>query len=132
MRAQERATDHVAFGERVDRPLAVNLKRKHWAGAERTAAERCKSVFLQQMAAAERKVHAGGAAAEAGGSAAHKAGQGQGGKAGRRQHQARQQVVKAPKLQVGRVTTQPACAFKCNARRGLWAVWLCCKVDHLL
>lgn len=48
---QEKTTDHVKFGERVDQPLRINLKRKHWdpAAAEQTANDRCKRVFLKQL-----------------------------------------------------------------------------------
>jgi hypothetical protein len=37
------AKGRVQFGERVDAPLEVNLKRKHWAqDKEKKASERCK------------------------------------------------------------------------------------------
>ena len=32
----------VGFGETSDRPLEVNLKRKHFVNQERTASDRCK------------------------------------------------------------------------------------------
>lgn len=34
--------------------MQVNLKRKHWQNKERTAAERCKDVFVKQMNDATR------------------------------------------------------------------------------
>ncbi|GLI64160.1 hypothetical protein VaNZ11_007345 [Volvox africanus] len=51
--------DNIKFGEVVDAPLKVNLKRKHWVEKERTANERCKEVFLMQMKQAKRRLGAG-------------------------------------------------------------------------
>ncbi len=58
--AQARSTEHVAFGQRVDAPLQVHLKRKHWdpAAASKAAAERCKAVFLRQMGQAAKMTSA--------------------------------------------------------------------------
>ncbi|GIL94176.1 hypothetical protein Vretimale_339 [Volvox reticuliferus] len=55
--------DNVKFGEVVDAPLKVHLKRKHWVEQERTANERCREVFLKQMQQAKRRL-AGGEAVE--------------------------------------------------------------------
>jgi len=62
---KELVQDKVKFGERVDAPLQVQLKRKHWvkrggdgtgAGAEDTSKERCTRIFAQQMATAQHKL----------------------------------------------------------------------------
>ncbi len=52
----------------VDAPLQVHLKRKHWAGQEKSASERCKEVFLKQMQQAQQRMEpaAGGPAGPAG------------------------------------------------------------------
>lgn len=39
--------DRVRFGETVDRPLDVQLKRKHWVA--KSPGERCKEIFLKQL-----------------------------------------------------------------------------------
>jgi hypothetical protein len=48
------ARDVPRFGEVVDAPLQVQLKRKHWDPAAAAAAEaaRCKAVMTKQLAAA--------------------------------------------------------------------------------
>ncbi|MEW5302426.1 MAG: hypothetical protein WDW36_005213 [Sanguina aurantia] len=66
--AQEEANrkDHIAFGETSSAPLDVHLKRRHWM-KERTVADRCKDIFVRQMAQANEAMVSGGGRCEAGG-----------------------------------------------------------------
>ncbi|KAI8475026.1 MAG: hypothetical protein J3K34DRAFT_89605 [Monoraphidium minutum] len=53
--------DVVRFGERVDAPPQVQLKRKNWVGGEGdTSKERCTKIFEQQMATAQRRMQEAG------------------------------------------------------------------------
>ncbi|KAG2501081.1 hypothetical protein HYH03_000899 [Edaphochlamys debaryana] len=52
--------DKVKFGEVVDAPLDVHLKRRHWVQQERTAAERCKEIFQRQMSQAQARMDGAG------------------------------------------------------------------------
>ncbi|GFR40197.1 hypothetical protein Agub_g757 [Astrephomene gubernaculifera] len=59
--------DKVKFGEVVDAPLEVHLKRKHWAEQqERSDNERCKNIFLKQMQQAQQRLEGGGGEADEG------------------------------------------------------------------
>jgi hypothetical protein len=71
---QELTQDKVKFGERVDAPLQVQLKRKHWikgggqsdeqsggqsgggGNADDTAKARCTRIFAAQMATAQQRM----------------------------------------------------------------------------
>jgi hypothetical protein len=57
------------FGEQADQPINMNLKRRHWAERERTAADRCKDVFERLMQRAAAGGDAGGAAGGGGSTA---------------------------------------------------------------
>ncbi|PNW86529.1 hypothetical protein CHLRE_02g090400v5 [Chlamydomonas reinhardtii] len=75
--------DKVKFGEVVDAPLEIHLKRKHWADKERTAADRCKDIFVKQMEQAQQRMAAqagAGAAADGGLAVGAAAGAGAAGK----------------------------------------------------
>ena len=67
----------------VDAPLEIHLKRKHWADKERTAADRCKDIFVKQMEQAQQRMAAqagAGAAADGGLAVGAAAGAGAAGK----------------------------------------------------
>ena len=49
------AAARPTFNEQAEQPIKVNLKRRHWTDQEKTASERCKQVFVNQLERAKRQ-----------------------------------------------------------------------------